>query len=116
MPLVLFSAGHAKRDIPAALAQAIARNPGVDIELCPPLGCHPAILELVASTSTAGRRLSAGARTVSPDETLLILVGRGSSDAEAIAEMRRLADLRRAVRARRPWPAVESARIERPAR
>ncbi len=81
MPLVLFSAGHAKRDIPDALAQAIARNPGVEIELCPPLGCNPAIVEL--STERCQQAIF-GHSAISPDETLLILVGRGSSDAEAL--------------------------------
>jgi sirohydrochlorin cobaltochelatase len=97
MPLVLFSAGHAKRDIPKALAQAIARNPGVEIELCPPLGCHRAILELSVERCRQAllEQATAGQAAVSPEETLLILVGRGSSDSEATAEMRRLADLRR---------------------
>jgi sirohydrochlorin ferrochelatase len=42
------------------------------------------------------RQALAEQAAVSPDETLLILVGRGSSDVEATAQMRRLADLRRA--------------------
>ena len=98
MPLMLFSAGHAKRDIPDALAQASARNPGVEIELCPPLGCHRAIVELSIERCRQAvvAQSNVGQAAVSADETLLILVGRGSSDLEATAEMRRLADLRRA--------------------
>jgi len=98
MPLVLFSAGHAKRDIPDALAEAIARHPGIKIELCAPLGCHRAIIELSIERcrEALARQALVEQEAVSPDETLLILVGRGSSDAEATAQMRRLADLRRA--------------------
>ncbi|HEX4144050.1 MAG TPA: CbiX/SirB N-terminal domain-containing protein [Pirellulales bacterium] len=98
MPLVLFSAGHAKRDIPDALAQAIARNPGLEIELCSPLGHHPAILQLSLQRcrQALSRQEAAAQAAISPDETLLILVGRGSSDIEATAQMRLLAELRRA--------------------
>ncbi|HTU24171.1 MAG TPA: CbiX/SirB N-terminal domain-containing protein [Pirellulales bacterium] len=94
LPLVLFSAGHAKRDIPAELGRAIARNSGLTIELCPHLGCHPEIVALSDQHCRAAI-VAAGGETVSPDETLLILVGRGSSDPDAVAEMRRFADLRR---------------------
>jgi sirohydrochlorin cobaltochelatase len=99
MPLVLFSAGHAKQDIPEALAQAVAQNPGVEIELCPPIGCHPQMVELsierCRQALSDGKALP-GQPPVSPDETLLVLVGRGSSDEEAIAQMHELAKLRRA--------------------
>jgi sirohydrochlorin cobaltochelatase len=93
LPLMLFSAGHAKRDIPEALAEAIVRNPGLEIELCPALGCHWAIVELSAERC---RQALLGQPPVPLNETMLILVGRGSSDLAAIAEMRRLADLRQA--------------------
>ncbi|HEY1785175.1 MAG TPA: CbiX/SirB N-terminal domain-containing protein [Pirellulales bacterium] len=97
MPLMLFSAGHVKRDIPDALAQAMAQHPGVEIEFCQPLGCHEAIVELSIERYRQAilEQATAEQEGVSPNETLLILVGRGSSDAEATAEMQRLAHLRR---------------------
>ena len=96
MPLVLFAAGHAKRDIPAAVARAAARSPGVEIDLCPPLSCHPEIVELSAEhyRQALAREDLAGQAPVAAAETLLILVGRGGSDDEALADMHRLADQR----------------------
>ncbi len=103
MPLVLFAGGHAKRDIPAAVARAAAGSPGVEIDLCPPLACHPEIVKLSAERhrqALASQNLAelnlAGQAPVAAAETLLVLVGRGGSDDEALADMHRLADLRRA--------------------
>ena len=48
-PMLLFAAGHAKRDIPAAVAAAIeSRTDATDIIVnqLPPLECHPRIIEL----------------------------------------------------------------------
>ena len=97
MPLVLFSAGHAKRDIPAALARATERNPGVEIGLCQALDCHQQIVELSAERfqQALARQAGLAGTPVAADETLLILVGRGGSDSEAVDGLRRLAELRR---------------------
>src|SRR5690348_8930694 len=45
-PALLFAAGHAKRDIPVAIAAAEAKCPGLQVKVADPLGCHEAILEL----------------------------------------------------------------------
>jgi sirohydrochlorin cobaltochelatase len=84
VPLMLVAAGHAKGDIPAALARERRRNPGLSIAYGRPLGAHPTILTLLRE------RLDA----LSPDAgTTVLLVGRGSSDPDANAEVARAARL-----------------------
>jgi sirohydrochlorin cobaltochelatase len=91
--LLLFAAGHAKRDIPQALAAAAQAHPDVQVEQTPHLGCQEAIVEL----SERRFRQAIGDQNVVPDdETLLILVGRGSNDREATREMQQFAALRSA--------------------
>lgn len=82
-PLLLFEAGHAKRDIPEAI-RAAATAEGMMVRQADPLGCHPAIVAL-----SRRRRLEAMADTsdVSPEETALVVVGRGSSDPAASTQL-----------------------------
>lgn len=104
MPLLLFSAGHAQRDIPQAVAAAIASrlaampaqtqvgdSSRISIRQTPPLECSPALLEL------SGQKMESALSGVKPlpaEETALVMVGRGSLDAQANAEMARFARLR----------------------
>ena len=93
MPLLLFAAGHARRDIPQAVEQALS-----DLALPPEmalyaehLGCHPAMLEL------SQRQMAKAAGSLPPasaGDTCLLLVGRGSHDESATAEMHEFARLR----------------------
>jgi sirohydrochlorin cobaltochelatase len=83
VPLLLFEAGHAKRDVPEALA-APAAALGLRVVRADPLGCHPAIVEL------ARRRRAeavAGREPVAMTETALVMVGRGSSDPTAPTQL-----------------------------
>ncbi|MBR7830866.1 sirohydrochlorin chelatase [Actinospica sp. MGRD01-02] len=84
VPLILLAAGHAKGDIPAALARERERHPGVRTRYARPLGPHPVILDLLR------RRVAehAGER---PDAVLL--VGRGTTDPDANADLFRAARL-----------------------
>jgi sirohydrochlorin ferrochelatase len=91
VPLFLFAAGHVKRDLPAAAEEAIARHRELRVEVAPALGCDEEILSLSA------RRFAEaliGKADVRGEQTLLLLVGRGTSDCEAINEVRRFAGLR----------------------
>lgn len=94
-PVLLFAAGHWKQDIPAAVDAAIqrtARGRGERIEWLQTdaLECHPKLLELSAE------RFSEAIATapLANDDVCLVLVGRGSHDAEATAAMRRIGTLR----------------------
>ena len=88
MPLLLFAAGHVKQDIPAALAEAAARHPGVAIRMSPYLGCDCGLLELSAKRFDEAVLNAAGRGFAHvPADTLLLMVGRGSHDPTANAEM-----------------------------
>lgn len=88
LPLLLFAAGHAKRDVPALLEAARQRHPQVAFSQAAHLGCHPRLLEL---SQTRYRAAAAG---LEPAKTLLLLIGRGSYEASANAEMAQFARLR----------------------
>jgi sirohydrochlorin cobaltochelatase len=78
-PLLLFTAGHARRDVPEAVRDGAAKA-GLAVWQSDALGCHPDILEL-----TRRRRHEALAPlTPMPAEsTVLLMIGRGSSDPTA---------------------------------
>jgi cobalt/nickel transport system ATP-binding protein len=75
MPLVLLGAGHLKSDGPAALSRGRIRHPGVNFTYARDLGIHPAVLAVAED-----RIRTAGGDAV-------VLVGRGSSDPDANADL-----------------------------
>jgi sirohydrochlorin cobaltochelatase len=87
VPLVLVSAGHAKGDIPAALAREKERHPGTSFRYGRPLGPHPALLSVLE------RRLDEVLDPAERAETTVLLVGRGSTDPDANAEVFKVARL-----------------------
>jgi len=90
VPLLLFAAGHAKRDIPERLAAA-AEQYGITTTQTAAFGCEPAILELSRQRM---REAVTGRLHVPAEETCLLLVGRGSRDESATAQMQEFAQLR----------------------
>ena len=80
VPLMLSAAGHAKGDIPAALARERSRHPGLTWTYGRPLGPHPALRDLLAARSSA----AAGEDDEPP---AVLVVGRGSSDPDANADV-----------------------------
>ncbi|MBM9505654.1 sirohydrochlorin chelatase [Actinacidiphila acididurans] len=90
VPLVLVSAGHAKGDIPAALAREELRHPGASFAYGRPLGPHPHLLTILE------RRVDealAGSPSTGRADTTVLLVGRGSTDPDANAEVFKVARL-----------------------
>ncbi|WP_324785441.1 sirohydrochlorin chelatase [Streptomyces sp. H51] len=97
VPLMLVSAGHAKGDIPAALAREKERHPGISYTYGRPLGPHPSLLNVLerrleealgAAGDPSGDRPS-GDRS----DVTVLLVGRGSTDPDANAEVFKAARL-----------------------
>ncbi len=80
VPLVLLGAGHMKLDGPAALARGRTRHPRVRFDYGRALGIHPLVLELAAE------RIPTGSDGV-------VVVGRGSSDPDANADLYKIARL-----------------------
>ncbi|MEW2354519.1 sirohydrochlorin chelatase [Spirillospora sp. NPDC029432] len=88
VPLVLVAAGHGKGDIPGAMARELVRHPGLSYTYGRPLGPHPALLALL------DERMRAALGPREPDgATAVLLVGRGSTDPDANAEVHKVARL-----------------------
>jgi sirohydrochlorin cobaltochelatase len=98
VPLVLFEAGHAKTDVPASVAQARVGLPGVRFRYGRALGVHPDLL------ATVDERLAATVPSRRRAKTAVLLVGRGSSDPAANADLAKVARL---LWEGRDWPLVE---------
>ncbi|MFM8633439.1 MAG: sirohydrochlorin chelatase [Planctomycetia bacterium] len=87
-PLLLFTAGHAVRDVPEAVLAAVDRR-GMTAVQSAALGCHPAVVEL----ARARRRESlAGLVAIPMNDTVLVMVGRGSSVPDAVDQFREFAE------------------------
>jgi len=98
VPLVLVAAGHAKGDIPATLARERRRHPGLRFRYGRPLGPHPDLQTLLEHRIDA---VLAGADRAG---TAVLVVGRGSTDPDANAEIAKVARL---LWEGRGYPAVE---------
>ncbi len=94
VPLFLFAARHVRNDIPTLLTQSlkrvVPRRPGLRLHLQPPLGHYREVTELSIQRCQA----AIGQLKCRADETLLLLVGRGSHDPRATAEFRSFAAIR----------------------
>jgi sirohydrochlorin ferrochelatase len=109
VPLLLFSAGHAKFDVPGALRDAAARHPGLEFSIADPLGLDAPIVAL--SQRRFDEALTARA-AVPIAETYWLIVGRGSSDPDATHGLEQLARRRheRLGTANSSWCFVAAAR------
>ncbi|QDV66130.1 Sirohydrochlorin cobaltochelatase [Crateriforma conspicua] len=106
-PLLLFAAGHAKQDIPEAVAAAASQTPGITWDQCGPISRQADLIRWVAHRIEqcgirAGRngqdRPVSGTNDVGNEdppnsETAVIMVGRGSHDSCAQADMRVLTEV-----------------------
>jgi len=91
-PIILLAAAHVKQDIPAAVREA-ARACGMEkVRFAEHLGCREAMLQLSAL------RFREAAADAAPNHSLgWVLVGRGTRDEAALAEIRRFVELREAI-------------------
>lgn len=83
-PLLLFKAGHARRDVPEALVAA-AEAAGVGVQMAEPLGSHPGMVALARRRreELLERQADGGA-----GGAVLLMVGRGASDPDTPAQLR----------------------------
>ncbi|WP_153557952.1 sirohydrochlorin chelatase [Roseimaritima sediminicola] len=95
VPLLLFSAGHAKRDIPAELHRCASATPGVALDFGRALSRRPQVIrrscqrvlqaaERFAGAAGSGREGESG----KAGRSVLVMVGRGTPDVCAQADMR----------------------------
>jgi sirohydrochlorin cobaltochelatase len=86
VPGLLFSARHARSDIPNILrAHAPA---GIDIRYAEPLGFDPKLLRAAADRIEEAE--AASGADIARDQTLLLVAGRGTSDPEANGDLAKL--------------------------
>ena len=88
LPLFLFDAGHVRRDIPAELAAARARNPELVITMLPQVSSGDGLLEVLADRVRCARD---SAPVLAEDPWAILLVGAGTSSLDANAELARMA-------------------------
>jgi sirohydrochlorin cobaltochelatase len=88
LPGMLMAAGHAKNDIPSEVHDARRRHPDVRFHYGRHLHFHPKVLELCRLRLEEAER---GARPAGRQDTLLLVVGRGSSDPDANSDVCKLA-------------------------
>jgi sirohydrochlorin cobaltochelatase len=87
VPAMLMAAGHVKNDVPSEIKEGRDRHPSVAFHMARALDIHPALLELC---HVRYREAIAGRPEVAADRTLLLLVGRGTSDPDANANIARV--------------------------
>jgi sirohydrochlorin ferrochelatase len=87
VPLLLLGAGHMKGDGPALLARARASHPGVQFRYGRALDVHPLAL------SVAVQRIHQALGRWGRDDAAVVLVGRGSTDPDANADLYKVARL-----------------------
>ncbi|SIO63105.1 sirohydrochlorin cobaltochelatase [Singulisphaera sp. GP187] len=86
-PAMLMAAGHVKNDVPSEVQESRVRHPNVTFQMARALDIHPALLELC---HVRYRETIAGLSAVPAERTLLLLVGRGTSDPDANANIARV--------------------------
>ena len=86
IPILLLTAAHAKKDIPEELANIQADFPNVDVKLGHPIGVHEKMIELLLE------RLEEPNIPIKED-SLVLLVGRGSSDPDVKRDLTRIGEL-----------------------
>jgi sirohydrochlorin cobaltochelatase len=91
LPVMLMAAGHIKNDIPAELEAIQAGHPEVSITLGTELGVHPALLQAARERIEASE--AAFGSSYFRRVTLLLVVGRGSSDPDANSNLAQITRL-----------------------
>jgi sirohydrochlorin cobaltochelatase len=89
LPGMLFAATHVKNDLPWELNSFMADNPGVEIKFGRDLGIDPKILE--AARDRIEEAEFAAPTVVKREDTLLVVVGRGTNDSDANSNISKVA-------------------------
>ena len=97
-PLLLFKAGHARRDVPEAVAAAAAAH-GMLVRQSEPLALHP---DLVALARRRRREAVGHLPEMAAALTALVVIGRGASDPSAPGQLRDFVEATLAADASRP--------------
>jgi sirohydrochlorin cobaltochelatase len=88
LPAMLFAAGHVKNDIPWELNTFAAENPGITLECGRDLAIEP---KLLAAARARIEEAEAKAPALAREQTLLLVVGRGTNDPDANSNISKIA-------------------------
>jgi sirohydrochlorin cobaltochelatase len=91
IPGMLFAASHVKNDLPREMNSFMADNPGIEVRLGRDLAVDPKMLHAAADRVAE----AAADPAISRDETLLVVVGRGTNDHDANSTIAKLARMLR---------------------
>lgn len=91
LPVLLFAARHNKFDITNELDKAKARHPHLKFHYGRHFGITPGILDLWRSRLTQLDEIQHNPKAISREDTVLLFVGRGSSDPDANGDVYKLA-------------------------
>jgi sirohydrochlorin cobaltochelatase len=89
VPGMLFAATHVKNDLPWEINSFAAENPGIEVNFGRDLAIDGKLLE-AASERIAAAEIAAGPR-VARSDTLLLVVGRGTTDPDANSNIAKIA-------------------------
>ncbi len=81
LPAMLFAAGHVKNDLPSVINTYAAQNPELEITYGRDLGMDMKLIR--AAGDRVREAMDAAGDHIAPEETLLLVVGRGASDPDA---------------------------------
>lgn len=88
VPGMLFAASHVKNDIPWEVNSFAAANPELELRFGRELGIEPKLIRAAAERIAEGE--AKGARRIAREETLLLVVGRGTNDPDANSNISKL--------------------------
>lgn len=91
LPGMLFAAGHAKNDIPSVLNDFGAEAPGIAVRYGRELAIDPLLLQAARERIELSERLSAA--RIERAESVLLVIGRGTNDPDANANVAKVARL-----------------------
>jgi sirohydrochlorin cobaltochelatase len=89
LPGMLFAAGHVKNDLPSEVNNYGAENPEIEMIFAADLGIDNRLLEAAKQRIEAAERDAPG--DVAREDTLLIVVGRGTNDPDANSNVSKVA-------------------------
>ncbi|TCS65152.1 sirohydrochlorin chelatase [Varunaivibrio sulfuroxidans] len=83
VPAMLFAAGHVKNDLPSEVNTYAHDNPELDLIYAADLGIDARLLQAARARIEAALEAADGRKEVSREDTLLMVVGRGTNDPDA---------------------------------
>jgi sirohydrochlorin cobaltochelatase len=92
VPVFLGAANHEKNDVAAAIQWARQRFPSVTFRYGTPLGPHTRLVELL-DLRVRQALTEAACDALPPEDSAIVVIGRGSSDPDSNSEVARLAHL-----------------------